>query len=50
MSPWDHLSPEELIKAANAGNYGLAKQKWTEQLAQIRALPEPPPADEEAAG
>ena len=44
MSLWDHLPAEELIRLANAGNYGLAPKKWTEQLEQIRALPEPPAA------
>lgn len=45
MGIWDHLEAEDLIKAANAGNYGLAPKKWSEQLEQIRALPEPPPEE-----
>lgn len=47
MSVWDHLPAEELIKAANAGNAGLAPKKWTEQLEQIRGLPEVPLATDE---
>lgn len=47
MGLWDHLSAEEIIRLANVGNAGLAPKKWTEQLEQIRALPEPP-AEKEA--
>jgi hypothetical protein len=37
---WSHLPAEVLIEWATRGNYGLAKTKWTQQLEQIRALPE----------
>lgn len=49
MGVWDHLTAEELIKAANVGNYGLAERKWKEQLEQIRSLPEPGPETKEKA-
>lgn len=47
---WSHLPSEELIRLANAGNYGLAPKKWTEQLEEIRALDETPEPTEEAPG
>ena len=40
MSLWNHIPVEVLIEQATRGNYGLAKTKWTQQLEQIRKLPE----------
>ena len=37
---WSHLPVEALIEQATRGNYGLAPKKWTQQLEQIRNLPE----------
>lgn len=47
MGLWDHLAAEDLIKAATVGNFGLAPKKWTEQLEELRGLPETPPAIDE---
>lgn len=40
---WSHLPPDMsqiLIEWAMRGNHGLAPARWTQQLAEIRALPE----------
>lgn len=40
---WSHLPADMssvLIDWATRGNYGLAANKWRQQLEQIRALPE----------
>ena len=44
MSLWDHIPPGDmskiLIEWSVRGNYGLAGKKWTQQLDEIRRLPE----------
>jgi hypothetical protein len=40
MSLWDHIPVETLSAQATTGNYGLAAKKWTQQLDEIRTLPE----------
>jgi hypothetical protein len=52
---WDHLEPGDLdmtrhlIDKTQAGNHGLAPQRWKAQLDELRALPEPAPHDDDPA-
>ena len=43
---WDHIPIEELIRRTG---FGLAPDRWREQLKEIRQLPEPPEPEDKAA-